>query len=56
MKKYKVKTSSDKKGAKLEYTMLEVYEHPNIVKCFDAWKKGDTFNLVMEYAEGGDLK
>ena len=38
-----------------ELEMLQRMHHPNIVKCFEAFIENNTLNILMEYADAGDL-
>jgi NIMA (never in mitosis gene a)-related kinase len=34
---------------------LEALDHPNIIKFIEAYIENGTLNIVMDYADGGDL-
>lgn len=38
-----------------EMEILFKVDHPNIVKCIEAYQDTESYYLVMEYCEGGDL-
>ncbi|CAE8628548.1 unnamed protein product, partial [Polarella glacialis] len=38
-----------------EVNMLKSLDHPHIVRVFEAFESEETFHIVMDYAEGGDL-
>lgn len=38
-----------------EATLLMSLDHPNVIKCFDAFVNNGFLYIVMEYAEVGDL-
>ena len=41
--------------AKKEIKLLASFHHPNIVRYRDSFVEAGTLNIVMDYAEGGDL-
>ena len=49
-------TYEERVNAKNEAKVLEVLNHPNIIKFKDVFKDNSMFlNLVMEYADDGEL-
>lgn len=36
--------------------VLKMMNHPNIIQYDDSFREGENLNIVMEYAEGGDLQ
>lgn len=49
-------TSEEKDKAKKEARILGSLDHPNIIKFQDVYStKSGKLNIVMDYAEGGDL-
>ena len=50
-------TDREKKEVLQEARLLEVLQHPNIVKFIDAFpNKEGKLCIIMSYADGGDLK
>ncbi len=45
----------DKKLAENEITLLKVLHGPTIIHYLESFIENDTINIVMEYAEGGNL-
>lgn len=46
----------DQKASLTEAKVMEMLNHPNIVKSYDVYKtKKKKLCIVMEYADGGDL-
>jgi NIMA (never in mitosis gene a)-related kinase 1/4/5 len=43
------------KQTELESTLLSRLAHPNIVAFWESFSSGGCLNIVMEYADGGDL-
>ena len=48
-------TSVEKKQAENEITLLKVLNGPTIIRYLESFIENDTINIVMEYAEGGNL-
>lgn len=49
-------TNEEKDKAKKEARILGSLDHPNIIKFQDVYStKSGKLNIVMDYAEGGDL-
>lgn len=46
----------DLKNAKNEVAILKSLNHPNVIEYHDSYVKGDTFYIMMEYAEHGNLQ
>eukprot|EP00743_Colponemidia_sp_Colp-15_P010894 GILK01012068.1.p1 GENE.GILK01012068.1~~GILK01012068.1.p1 ORF type:complete len:862 (+),score=168.21 GILK01012068.1:96-2681(+) len=46
---------SEKKLAQNEVMLLKVLVGPTIIRYYDSFMEGETINIVMEYAEGGNL-
>jgi NIMA (never in mitosis gene a)-related kinase len=47
---------ADQKASLTEAKVMEMLNHPNIVKFYDVYKtKKKKLCIVMEYADGGDL-
>jgi serine/threonine-protein kinase ULK/ATG1 len=40
----------------LEITIMTTYQHPNIVRLYQAHKTSQYFYLILEYCAGGDLQ
>ena len=38
-----------------EINILQILDHPNIIKLFEIWEWNDVCFLVLEYCEGGEL-
>ncbi|KAF7287337.1 serine/threonine-protein kinase Nek8-like [Rhynchophorus ferrugineus] len=49
-------TGDDLKNAKNEVAILKSLNHPNVIEYHDSYVKGDTFYIMMEYAEHGNLQ
>jgi NIMA (never in mitosis gene a)-related kinase len=50
-------SEEEKKEALKEAKILKAFDHPNIIKCTDAYTtKNGKLCIVMEYADGGDLQ
>lgn len=43
------------KEAWKEAMILKKLDHPNIIKYYTSFLENENLNIVMEYAEGGDL-
>lgn len=51
-----MKTMKYSKVAENESKILQSLDNPYIVKYYDSFRDGNEFNIVMEYAENGDLR
>mmetsp|Transcript_2490 Transcript_2490/g.3617 ORF Transcript_2490/g.3617 Transcript_2490/m.3617 type:complete len:678 (-) Transcript_2490:35-2068(-) len=48
-------TDDEKSGAMGEVDVLQMLDHPNIVKIFESFEAEGALHIVMEYADEGDL-
>eukprot|EP00966_Prymnesium_polylepis_P224624 5195490-Prymnesium_polylepis.1 len=39
-----------------EVALLKAFDHPNIVRYVESFTEAGTLHIVMDYAEGGDLR
>lgn len=44
-----------KREAKNEAVIMEKFDHPNIIKCFDTFTTKDELCFVMEFVDGDSL-
>ena len=49
-------TKEEIQSIEKESEMLSNFNDENIVKYIESWKDNDSFNIVMEYCEGLDLR
>ncbi|CAJ1423708.1 unnamed protein product [Effrenium voratum] len=47
--------AASQKGAKDEVALLRRLAHPHIIAYYDAFFEAEQLNIVLEYADGGDL-
>ena len=45
-----------KRDAKLEACIMQKFNHPNIIKCYDIYTTRRKLCFVMEYVNGGTLE
>jgi serine/threonine protein kinase len=50
-----IKNDEDWKNYEKEFIVLRDLNHPNIIRCFEAFIYTKHFYLILEYAEEGDL-
>jgi serine/threonine protein kinase len=48
-------TEEDRIGLLNEIDILKQVDHPNIVKLIDVYEDSQTFSLVLELMEGGEV-
>lgn len=48
-------TPKDAAAIRQEIDILEVLDHPHIIKCYEVFHEGDYLHLILERAELGDL-
>lgn len=53
--KNKIKENQRKKSIRREITILQMLNHPNIVKIYDVVETNNHLNIIMEYLEGISL-
>ena len=46
----------ERMDAKNEATIMQKFDHPNIVKCFDIYETQSKYCTVMEHVDGGNLR
>ena len=49
------KQISDMNSFMREYRILSQLDHPNILNIREVWQLQDTFFIVTDFCEGGDL-
>lgn len=53
--KKKIKSARLSKLIRREVALLQLLDHPNIIRLLDVIVADETFNLVMQYVDGGEL-
>ena len=38
------------------WQVLKSLNHPNIIRCYETFETADSINIVLEYADQGDLE
>ncbi|XP_074067527.1 myosin light chain kinase 3 isoform X2 [Macrotis lagotis] len=51
----KVKSSKDREEVKNEVNIMNQLSHVNLIQLYDAFESKNSFTLVMEYVDGGEL-
>ncbi|XP_038610526.1 myosin light chain kinase 3 isoform X2 [Tachyglossus aculeatus] len=51
----KVKTAKDREEVKNEINIMNQLSHVNLIQLYDAFESKNSFTLVMEYVDGGEL-
>ncbi|XP_008700890.2 myosin light chain kinase 3 [Ursus maritimus] len=51
----KVKSAKDREDVKNEVTIMNQLSHVNLIQLYDAFESKNSFTLVMEYVDGGEL-
>ncbi|XP_049559643.1 myosin light chain kinase 3 isoform X1 [Orcinus orca] len=51
----KVKSAKDREDVKNEITIMNQLSHVNLIQLYDAFESKNSFTLVMEYVDGGEL-
>ncbi|EFB22431.1 hypothetical protein PANDA_021397, partial [Ailuropoda melanoleuca] len=51
----KVKSAKDREDVKNEVNIMNQLSHVNLIQLYDAFESKNSFTLVMEYVDGGEL-
>uniref|UniRef100_A0A8D1MJM4 Protein kinase domain-containing protein n=1 Tax=Sus scrofa TaxID=9823 RepID=A0A8D1MJM4_PIG len=51
----KVKSAKDREDVKNEINIMNQLSHVNLIQLYDAFESKNSFTLVMEYVDGGEL-
>ncbi|XP_076988427.1 myosin light chain kinase 3 isoform X2 [Tamandua tetradactyla] len=51
----KVKTTKDREDVKNEINIMNQLSHVNVIQLYDAFESKNSFTLIMEYVDGGEL-
>uniref|UniRef100_A0A8C5K1Z8 Myosin light chain kinase 3 n=1 Tax=Jaculus jaculus TaxID=51337 RepID=A0A8C5K1Z8_JACJA len=51
----KVKSSKDREDVKNEINIMNQLSHVNLIQLYDAFESKNSFTLIMEYVDGGEL-
>ncbi|XP_012585901.1 PREDICTED: myosin light chain kinase 3 [Condylura cristata] len=51
----KVKSAKDREDVKNEINIMNQLSHVNLIQLYDAFENKNSFTLVMEYVDGGEL-
>uniref|UniRef100_G3SP33 Myosin light chain kinase 3 n=1 Tax=Loxodonta africana TaxID=9785 RepID=G3SP33_LOXAF len=51
----KVKSTKDREDVKNEINIMNQLSHVNLIQLYDAFESKNSFTLVMEYVDGGEL-
>lgn len=51
----KVKTTKDREDVKNEINIMNQLSHVNLIQLYDAFESKNSFTLIMEYVDGGEL-
>ncbi|XP_013007398.1 myosin light chain kinase 3 isoform X2 [Cavia porcellus] len=51
----KVKSAKDREDVKNEINIMNQLNHVNLIQLYDAFESKNSFTLVMEYVDGGEL-
>ncbi|XP_037671968.1 myosin light chain kinase 3 isoform X2 [Choloepus didactylus] len=51
----KVKSTKDREDVKNEINIMNQLSHKNLIQLYDAFESKNSFTLIMEYVDGGEL-
>uniref|UniRef100_A0A8C0ZNW5 Protein kinase domain-containing protein n=1 Tax=Castor canadensis TaxID=51338 RepID=A0A8C0ZNW5_CASCN len=51
----KVKSAKDREDVKNEINIMNQLSHVNLIQLYDAFESKNSFSLIMEYVDGGEL-
>ena len=47
---------SERNKIQQESDILQSLSHPNVIPCFETFEEGNELHIVMEFADGGNLR